>query len=87
MASIAFVSVGLVGSALAGFPVDSSAPADEVLVLRTGALGGGISSLSSLAASGQTIEDEKEAHLLALSDYLLDLASTFVAGMASSRSS
>lgn len=87
MASIAFVSVGLVASALAGFPVDSSAPADEVLVLRMGALGGGISSLSSLAASGQTIEDEKEVHLLAVPAYLLDLASTFVAGMASSRSS
>lgn len=87
MTSIAFVSVGLVASALAGFPVDSSAPPDEVLVLRMGALGGGISSLSSLAASEQTIGDEREAHLLAVSGYLLDLASTFVAGMASSRSS
>lgn len=85
MTSIAFVSVGLVASALAGFPVDSSAPPDEVLVLRMGALGGGISSLSSLAASEQTIK--KEAHSLAVPAYLLDLASTFVAGMASSRSS
>lgn len=87
MASIALVSVGLAASALAGFPVDSSAPPDEVLVLRMGALGGGISSLSSLAASEQIIEDDKEVLLLAVAAYLLDLASTFVAGMASSRSS
>lgn len=81
------VSVGLAASALAGFPVDSSAPPDEVLVLRMGALGGGINSLSSLAASEQIIEDDKEVLLLAVAAYLLDLASTFVAGMASSRSS